>query len=123
MGLKEKNIWHDRKRTIFGLPLSFTRYYLNEEKFMCSSGFLSIKEEEIRLYRVTDITHKRSLWNRIFGVGSIHICSADRTTPEFTIKNVKKSSDLRDKLSNLVEEERNRKNVSAREFFDDDGHC
>ena len=27
-------IWTDKKRTIFGLPISFTRYFLTEDKFI-----------------------------------------------------------------------------------------
>ena len=37
-------IWTDKKRTIFGLPLSFTRYFLTETKFITRTGFLSIDE-------------------------------------------------------------------------------
>ena len=47
-------IWKDRKRPIFGLPLSFTKYILTEEKLIINTGFLVKTEEEIRLYRMTD---------------------------------------------------------------------
>ena len=29
-----KTVWKDRKRTLFGLPWSFTRYYLTEDKLI-----------------------------------------------------------------------------------------
>ena len=45
-------IWTDKKRTIFGLPISFTRYFLTEDKFITRKGFLSIEEDELDLYRV-----------------------------------------------------------------------
>ena len=67
-------IWKDRKRPIFGLPLSFTRYKLTEEKLLINTGLLSIKEEEIQLYRIMDVTLKCSLWQRLFNVGTIHCC-------------------------------------------------
>lgn len=63
-----KILWKDRKRPIFGLPLSFTKYKLLEDKLLIDSGILSIKQEEIRLYRIMDITLKKSIWQRIFGV-------------------------------------------------------
>lgn len=47
-------IWTDKKRTIFGLPISFTRYFLTEDKFITRKGFLSIEEDELDLYRVID---------------------------------------------------------------------
>ena len=45
-------IWKDRKRTLFGLPLSFTVYKLTKEKLLIETGIFSKKQEEIRLYRV-----------------------------------------------------------------------
>ena len=65
-------IWKDRKRTIFGLPLSFTVYKLTKDKLLIESGFLSKKEEEIRLYRIMDLTLNRPIGQRISGVGTIH---------------------------------------------------
>ncbi len=113
-------IWKDRKRTLFGLPWSFTRYVLTEEKLIVETGFFSRKEEEVRLYRIMDITLHRSFGQRIFGLGTIHCCSADKTTPEFDIKRIKNSVAVKNRLSDLVEAERMEKRVSGREFMDDE---
>ena len=113
-------IWNDRKRTIFGLPWSFTKYSITDEKLLVETGFLNKKEEEIRLYRIMDVTLKRSLGERIFGLGTIHCCSADKSTPEFEIKRIKMSSEVKDMLSDIVESERDRKRVSMREFMQDE---
>lgn len=122
---KENYVWKDRKRTIFGLPLSFTVYTLTEEKLLVDTGFLSTKQEEIKLYRMMDLTLKRSLLQRIFGVGTIHVCSADKTSPEFDIKNIKKPFEVKEKISKMIEEQRDKKRISGREYFgadDDDEH-
>lgn len=37
-------IWTDKKRTLFGLPLSFTRYYLTDTRFITRTGFLTVVE-------------------------------------------------------------------------------
>lgn len=113
-------VWKDRKRTIFGLPLSFTVYKLTEEKLFIESGFLSKKEEEVRLYRIMDLTLNRPLGQRIFGLGTIHCCTADKSTPEFDIRKIKNSRDVKNMLSDMVEAERQAKRVSSREFMDDD---
>ena len=47
-------VWTDKKRTLFGLPLSFTRYFLTETKFITRTGFLSVEEDEIDLYKIID---------------------------------------------------------------------
>lgn len=113
-------IWKDRKRTIFGLPLSFTVYKLTDEKLIVESGFLSKKEEEVRLYRIMDLTLNRPFGQRIFGVGTIHCCTGDKSTPEFDILKIKKPSEIKNMLSDMVEEQRQAKRISAREFISGD---
>lgn len=113
-------VWKDRKRTILGLPLSFTTYRLTEEKLTIETGFLSKREEEIRLYRIMDLTLVRPLCERLFGVGTIHLCTADKTTPEIDIKKIKHPTEVKNMLSDMIEAERDKKRVSAREYMDDD---
>jgi uncharacterized membrane protein YdbT with pleckstrin-like domain len=121
-------VWKDRKRTLFGLPWSFTKYSLSDDRLFISTGFLSTKEDEVRLYRIMDISLNCTLGQRIFGLGTIKCCSADKTLGDFEIKNIKKSKDVKELLSEMVENERNRKKVTSREFIDhedsefDDGH-
>lgn len=112
-------VWKDRKRTFLGLPLSFTVYSLNEERLFIKSGFLNIKEDEVRLYRITDLSLTRTLLQRMFGVGTISCCSADKTLGNFVIKSVKNPRDVKEKLSELVEKQRDKKRVTSREFLDD----
>ena len=111
-------LWQDRKRTLFGLPLSFTVYKLTEEKLMIETGFLNKKEEEVRLYRILDITLRRPLGERLFGLGTIHCCSGDKSTPEFDISRIKNAYAVKEMLSDLVEKERAEKRVAGREFMD-----
>ena len=113
-------IWSDRKRTLFGLPWSFTLYFLYENKLIIDTGFFSRKEEEIRLYRIMDITLKRTLEERLFGLGTIHCCSGDKTSPEFDIKRIKLSREVKERLSDMVEAERQRRRVGTREYMDAD---
>ena len=118
---KKTYVWRDRKRTLFGLPLSFTVYKLTEEKLLVETGFFSKKEEEVRLYRILDLTLRRSFFQRIFGVGTIHCCTADKSTPEFDILKVKKPAEVKEMLSDMVERIRDEKRITAREFMSDGG--
>ena len=81
-------VWKDRKRYL-GLPLSFTRYKMSEDRLFLSVGFLSIQDDEVLLYRVRDITTSRTLWQRLFGVGTVTVISSDKTMPTLVLKNVK----------------------------------
>ena len=109
--------WSDRKRIIFGLPWTFTKYAATDEKLLIRTGVLNVKEEEVRLYRVLDLTLKRTLFQRLWGLGTIHVCSADKSTPEFDILNIKNPEIVKNMLSDMVEEERRKKRVSGREFM------
>lgn len=114
---KIEYLWKDRKRPIFGLPISFTRYKLTDEKLLITTGILNLKEEEIKLYRVLDITLKRNIFQRMFGVGTIHCCSSDKTAGEFDILDIKHPNEVKEMLSKLVEENRDKKRISGREFM------
>ena len=113
-------VWQDRKRIAFGLPWTFTKYILTKEKLLIQTGILNTKEEEVRLYRIMDMTLRRSLFQRLFGLGTIHCCSADKSTPEFDIKWLPRSAEVKETLSGLVEAERMAKRVSGREFMTDE---
>lgn len=109
--------WRDRKRTLFGLPLSFTVYILDEEVLHIKKGFLNVRMDDIKLYRIMDMTLTRSLGQRLFGLGTIHCCSSDKTAKDFDIKNVKRSQEVMNLLSQLVEDQRAAKRVSSREYM------
>ncbi len=68
--VKIQMLWKDRKRHL-GLPLSFTRYSLSEDRLFLSSGVLNIRDEEVLLYRVSDISLNRTLFQRMLGVGTV----------------------------------------------------
>ena len=84
----DKILWSDRKR-YFGLPLSFTKYEISDDRLFQTRGFLNLKYEEILLYRVRDLELSRSFGQRIFGVGSITVSSSDKSRPTLVIQNVK----------------------------------
>ncbi|MBP3762230.1 MAG: PH domain-containing protein [Ruminococcus sp.] len=101
MGKNDINyIWTDKKRTLFGLPWSFTRYYLTETKFITKTGFFNISEDEMDLYKITDKKILRPFGQRIFGCGSTVIYSKDTDNPTKEIRCIK---DVR-VVSNLIDE-------------------
>jgi len=99
----DKYIWKDRKR-FWGMPLSFTRYALSEDRLFLSVGFLNIQDEEILLYRIRDISSHRSLWQRMCGVGTVTVTSSDKTHPTLVLKNIKHPLQVKELLHQQVEE-------------------
>ena len=107
--------WKDRKRHL-GMPLSFTRYALSEDRLFLETGFFSIKDEEVVLYRIRDISMKRTLWQRIFGVGTVTVVSSDKTSPKVELKNVKKPRDVKEMLHKYVEEMKINRKIRIGEY-------
>lgn len=119
-----KYIWTDRKR-FMGMPLSFTRYALSDDRLFLSIGFFSVKDEEILLYRIRDISVTRTLWQRMFGVGTITISSSDKSTPTIVLQNVKNPIDVKELIHENVEETKIKRRIRIGEIMGDDDcdHC
>ena len=120
---KIEYIWKDRKRYL-GMPLSFTRYAMSEDRLFTSVGFLNIKDDEILLYRVRDIDTKRTLGQRLLGVGTVTVMSSDKTTPVMVLKNIKHPVDVKEMIHQQVEEMKLKRRVRIGEImgnnFDDE---
>ena len=114
--VEEKEIlWADRKR-ILGMPISFTRYSMDDERLYVKTGFLRTELNEILLYRILDVKSTQTLWQRIFGVGTLTLFSADQSCPRLLLKNIKKPEKLHRYLSDLIEKTRQSKGVAGREI-------
>ena len=115
-------IWQDKKRHM-GMPISFYRYYIVKKegewvKFFRHKGFLSAIIDEINVYRCYDVTLKITLFDKIFGTGTIEIHSNDASAPIFHFRRVKNPYQVRDLVSSLIELERKKRNIGITEFVD-----
>ena len=109
-------LWKDRKRRL-GLPLSFTRYSLSEDRLFCETGFLNLKADEVLLYRVQDLELTMTLGQRIFGVGTVCVHSSDKSMPHLDLKNVKHPRQVKELIHQSVEEAKNRRRMRATELL------
>ncbi len=112
-------IWKDRKRFL-GMPLSFTRYALSEDRLFTSVGFLNIKDDEVLLYRIRDVTTSRNLWQRLFGVGTLTVASSDKSQPTVVLKNIKDPMKVKELLHENVEDMKMRRRVRVGEIMTTD---
>ena len=112
---RPNDIWEDRMRNRLGLPWTFTRYGLDKERLFIDKGFFNMVSYEARLYRITDVSLTRTLWQRIIGTGTILVFSSDRSLGNFKIRNIKNSMIVKELLSQTVETERQSKRVYTRE--------
>ena len=122
-------LWKDRKHHLW-FPLSFTSYYIEDDRLMIKQGFFSTTLEETLLYRIIDISFKQTLGGKIFGTGNIILKTKADASGEIVLQNIAKPLQVRKMLSKLVEESRENRNVVGKEFYgsshvdlDGDGIC
>ena len=109
-------IWKDRKR-ILGMPITFTRYRLSEDRLFCEKGFFNIKQDEVLLYRVRDLQLNMSLGQRLFGVGTICVVSSDKSVPHLDLVNVKDPRAVKELIHHSVEEAKDKRRMRTMEVM------
>ena len=112
--------WKDRRRRM-GLPLSFTRYMLSEDRIFCEKGLLNLKADEVLLYRVQDLELTMTLGQRIFGVGTVCVHSSDKTTPHLDLKNVKNPREVKELIHQNVEAAKEKRRMRSMEVMGSSG--
>lgn len=117
-----KLLWKDRKR-ILGMPITFTKYSMSEDRLFLEKGLLNMNQDEILLYRVQDISLRLSLWQRIFGVGTVIVKSTDKTLPELVIQNIKHPREVKESLHRQIEEMKVARRMRVGEILENDGDC
>lgn len=109
-------LWKDRRRRL-GLPLSFTRYLLSEDRLFCETGLLNLKASEVLLYRVQDLELTMTLGQRIFGVGTVCVHSSDKSSPHMDLKNVKHPRQVKELIHRNVEAAKERRRMRTTELL------
>lgn len=116
----------EKKRSLlFGLPLSFTTYAIDEELLKRKEGFLSIREDDCYLYKIQDVTLTRSLFERLFGLSTIICHTGDTTDPVMVLSHIQHGEEIKRYLVKTSDEERlkrrtiNTLNITAEDVSDD----
>ncbi len=105
---KENDIvYKERKRWLFlGLPFTFTVYTIEDDKLSIREGFLNQKIDDCYLYKIQDTTLHRSLFERLFGLGTIICHTGDVTHPVIKLEHIKRSNEIMEYLFEASEQAR-----------------
>ena len=114
--------FRERKRWIFfGLPFTFTIYTVKEEVITVDTGFLNKEENDCYMYKVQDVTLKTSLWERIFGLGTIICYTGDTTSSQLIMVHIKNARAIKDFILEQSEvARRKRKTMNTLDIGADD---
>ena len=114
--------WTDRKRYL-GMPLSFTKYALGEDRLFLEKGLLNLNADEVLLYRVRDLELNISLGQRIFGVGTVRVHSSDHSIPLLELENIKKPREVKEMIHQAVEAAKDKRRMRTMEIMGGSGEA
>ena len=75
--------YKERKRwTLFGLPFTFTEFYIYDNDIQIRAGLIDSNEDDCYMYRITDVKLKQSLFQKMFGLGTVECYTSDERENE-----------------------------------------
>jgi len=97
----------ERKRWVFlGLPFTFTKYTIKEDMITISSGLLKTVENDCYMYKVQDVMHTATLFEKMFGLGTIICHTGDTTHPQLVFEHIRNSKAIKEFILKQSEEAR-----------------
>ena len=103
-------LWTDKKR-FWGKPWTFTRYTLTTDTLTVTRGLFTVRETQLMLFRVRDISRVQTLGQRICGVGTIVLDATDTDTPHLHLEKVKDHERVMRLITTQVDKERQRNHI------------
>lgn len=112
----------ERKRWLFfGLPFTFTKYIIKENTLTIDSGLLKRVENDCYMYKIQDVELISSLWERIFGLGTVVCYTGDTTHPKLMLVHIKNARAIKDFILEASETARmKRRTLSTLDIGADD---
>ena len=97
----------EKKRWLFlGLPFTFTKYVIKEDMITVDTGVFTKVENDCYMYKVQDVEHTASIWERMVGLGTIVCCTGDTTHPKLLIEHIRNSKQIKEFILKESEEAR-----------------
>lgn len=97
----------EKKRWLFlGLPFTFTKYVIKEDMITVDTGVFTKVENDCYMYKVQDVEHTASIWERMAGLGTIVCYTGDTTHPQLLIEHIRNSKAIKELILKESEEAR-----------------
>lgn len=97
----------EKKRWLFlGLPFTFTKYVIKEDMITVDTGVFTKVENDCYMYKVQDVEHTASIWERMAGLGTIVCYTGDTTHPKLLIEHIRNSKQIKEFILKESEEAR-----------------
>lgn len=98
-----------------------THYVVTSHRVMVRRGIISKSGKDITLSKITDVSFRQTLFDRIINAGSLHVESAG-DSPDEDFDNIPNSNDVQQLINRLIDEDDlRRRRQGAPEGSRDDG--
>jgi membrane protein YdbS with pleckstrin-like domain len=92
------------------IKLKMIYYEVSADRIEWGRGIFDRRVDNLDMFRVIDLNMHRTVFDVIFGIGSVSLITTDKTDPEFAFEKIRRSRDLYDiiKKASLKADQQNR---------------
>lgn len=102
MNIPKDYLWQDYKHIGF-FKYPYIHYFLTNDKIYVNEGFLNTSCSQIALNKISTIRHSQSIFQKIFGTGTISIYTIGDSQLSLKLENIEKSDDVQELIMELLE--------------------
>lgn len=92
------------------VELKMIYYEVSANRIEWARGIFDRRVDNLDMFRVIDLNMRRTVFDVIFGIGTVSLITTDKTDPEFVFEKIRRSRDLYDiiKKASLKADQQNR---------------
>jgi hypothetical protein len=115
---EERELWTGQPDRVFAsIGERSNNYVLTTERLRVDSGMLRKKAESLDLWRVKDLSVKKSMTQSTRKCGDVEITSADASTPKVTLTWIQNPDEVAEQIRQASRDARKRDGVATQERF------
>ena len=112
----EQEVWRGTPDPVLSpVAARTTSYVVTTERLRVSGGLIGKRGESMELYRIKDVSVKKSMTQRARGRGDVVVRSVDSSTPEVKLESVPAPDEVAETIRRLVSDARRKQNIIIRE--------
>jgi hypothetical protein len=81
---------------------TLTTYYVTNQRLIKEYRFISLVREELPFDKVRGVEERKSIWEAVVGLGTVHVASGGGGTLEVVIRNIYSPTEFADEVRTLV---------------------
>lgn len=115
---EERELWQGSPDPVLdALAARSTKYVLTTDRLRVQSGLIGKRSEQLELYRIRDVSVRRSLPQRARGCGDVIVASKDDSTPKLLLAGVKDPDGVAETIRAAARKSRERAGVRTQEYL------